>query len=113
MSAVLPGQLFTAVNIGSVTIATSAIIVVTNTLYTLFRLQQKWTAFAMALIIAYLNVLFSGTPQWYDWVLAFVNACLLFCSALGLNEIVVSSKKTSGKDVEGPTGFFRTWLQKR
>jgi hypothetical protein len=113
MSAVLPGQLFTAVNIGSVTIATSAIIVVTNTLYTLFRLQQKWTAFAMALIIAYLNVLFSAEPQWFDWILAFVNACLLFCSALGLNEIVVSSKKTTGKDVAEFSGFFRTWLQKR
>ena len=112
MSAALPGQLFTAVKIGSVTIATSAIIVVTNTLYTLFRLQQKWTAFIMALIIAYMIVIFSAAPQWYDWILAFVNACLLFCSALGLNEIVVSSKKTSGKEVASHAGFFKTWLNK-
>jgi hypothetical protein len=110
MSAGLTGQLFTAVNIGSVTIATSAIIVVTNTLYTLFKLQQKWTAFAMAMIIAYLNVIFSSAPQWYEWVLAFVNACLLFCSALGLNEIVVSSKKVPEKDITTPSGFFSTWL---
>ena len=110
MSAGLPGQLFTAVNIGSVTIATSAIIVVTNTLYTLFRLQQKWTAFAMALIIAYLNVMFSDTPQWYDWVLAFVNACLLFCSALGLNEIVIKSGKAQTKEPLQEGRFFKSWL---
>jgi hypothetical protein len=110
MSAGLPGQLFTAVNIGSVTIATSAIIVVTNTLYTLFRLQQKWTAFAMALIIAYLNVMFSDTPQWYDWVLAFVNACLLFCSALGLNEIVIKSGKAQTKEPVQEGRFFKSWL---
>ena len=110
MSAGLTGQLFTAVNIGSVTIATSAIIVVTNTLYTLFRLQQKWTAFAMALIIAYLNVMFSDTPQWYDWVLAFVNACLLFCSALGLNEIVIKSGKAQTKEPVQEGRFFKSWL---
>jgi hypothetical protein len=110
MSAGLPGQLFTAVNIGSVTIATSAIIVVTNTLYTLFRIQQKWTAFAMALIIAYLNVMFSDTPQWYDWVLAFVNACLLFCSALGLNEIVIKSGKAQTKEPVQEGRFFKSWL---
>jgi zinc transporter ZupT len=113
MSATLTGQLFTAVNIGGVTIATSAIIVVTNTLYTLLKLSPKWTAFATALIIAYLNVIFSSDPQWYDWGLAFLNACMLFCSALGLNEIVVASKKTSEKEVAGPSGFFKTWLQKR
>lgn len=110
MSAGLTGQLFTAVNIGSVTIATSAIIVVTNTLYTLFKLQQKWTAFAMAMIIAYLNVIFSSAPQWYEWVLAFVNACLLFCSALGLNEIVVKSGKVQTKEPFTEGKFFKSWL---
>lgn len=113
MTALLSGQLFTAVNIGGVTVATSAIIVVTNTLYTLFKFSPKWIAFATALIIAYLNVIFASNPQWYDWVLAFLNACLLFCSALGLNEIVVTSKKISEKEVAAPSGFFRTWLQKR
>lgn len=110
MATALTAQLFTAVNIGSVTIATSAIIVVTNTLYTLFKLPQKWTAFAMAMIIAYLNVIFSQGPQWYDWLLAFVNACLLFCSALGLNEIVVKSGKAQTKEIEVERKFFLSWF---
>jgi hypothetical protein len=110
MTAALTTQPFTAVNIGSVTIATSAIIVVTNTLYTLFRLPVKWTAFAMAIIIAYLNVIFSQSPQWYDWLLAFVNACLLFCSALGLNEIVVKSDKTQTKEQGTGKRWFRSWV---
>jgi hypothetical protein len=112
MSAGLTGQFFTAVNIGSVTIATSAIIVVSNTLFALFRLPQKWTAIVVALVISYLNVAFAAGSQWYDWLLAFVNGCLLFCSALGLNEIVVSSKRPAEKDINGRSGFFRTWLKK-
>jgi hypothetical protein len=112
MAASLPDQFFTAVNIGSVAIATSAIIVVANTFYTLFKLPQKWTAIVVALLISYLNVVLMEGVQWYDWVLAFLNGCLLFCCALGLNEIVVSSKKPEEKDIKGFRGFFRTWLQK-
>jgi hypothetical protein len=112
MSAGLPDQFFTAVNIGSVTIATSAIIVVANTFYSLFRLPQKWTAIVMAMLIAYINVLFSEGAHWYDWLLAFLNGCLLFCSALGLNELVVSSKRPVEKDLAGSSGFIRTWLKK-
>jgi hypothetical protein len=111
MAAGLPDQFFTTVNIGSVAIATSAIIVVANTFYSLFKLPQKWTAIVVALLISYLNVMLAVEVQWYDWVLAFLNGCLLFCSALGLNEIVVSSKKPAEKDIIGSRGFFRTWLQ--
>lgn len=111
MAAGLPDQFFTAVNIGSVAIATSAIIVVANTFYSLFKLPQKWTAIVVALLISYLNVVLAVEVQWYDWVLAFLNGCLLFCSALGLNEIVVSSKKPAEKDITGSHGFFRTWLK--
>jgi hypothetical protein len=54
--------------------------------------------------------LFSDIPQWYDWVLAFVNACLLFCSALGLNEIVIKSGKAQTKEPVQEGRFFRSWL---
>jgi hypothetical protein len=107
MTAVLPTQPFTAVNIGSVTIATSAIIVVTNTLYMLFALPKKWVAFSLAIIIAYMNVIFMQSPQWYDWLLAFLNACLLFCSALGMNQIV--STKAITRDAGTGRRFFERW----
>jgi zinc transporter ZupT len=64
----------------------------------------------MGLLIAYLNVIIMQAPQWYDWLLAFVNGCLLFCSALGLNEIAVSSKKPEEKGAIRPSGFFRSWM---
>jgi hypothetical protein len=110
MATNLPGQFFTAVNIGSVTLATSAIIVVTNTLYTLFSLSRKWSAFAMAIIISYLNVIFNQGAQWYDWVLAFVNACLLFCSALGLNELTAGSSVSGMRVEEKKKKFISSWL---
>jgi hypothetical protein len=109
-------QLFTAVNIGSVGIASGAVVLVTNTFYKLANLPQKWTAFCTALVIAYLIVFISTSPQWYDWIFAFLNACLLFCTALGLNEygspkpdFTQGMVKTEGMAKTEP--FIRSWLK--
>ncbi len=86
-----PNELFTAVNITGVGIATAAVNVVTNALYKLAKLPPKWTAFIASLVIAYIVAFLHTAPAWYDWVLAFFNACLLFCSALGINELGVAA----------------------
>jgi hypothetical protein len=106
-----PDQLFTSVNIVSVGIATLAVNVVTNALYKLANLNQKWTAFITALVIAYLIVAISGNQHWYDWILAFFNACLLFCSALGLNETGVATFTPPGTGFAKPVGFFNSWMK--
>ncbi len=104
-------QLFTSVNIVGVGIATAAVNVTTNALYRLVRLPQKWTAFAASLLIAYIVVSMSSNRPWYDWVLAFFNACLLFCSALGMNETGAAALSGPGKGFAKPEGFFKSWLQ--
>jgi len=108
----LPDQLFTAVNIAGVGVATAAITVVTNALYKLMRLPQKWTAFGAALVIAYLVVVIGQKPQWYDWVLAFFNACLLFCSALGVNEVGGETLSNPGHGFADPEPFFKSWVRR-
>jgi zinc transporter ZupT len=100
-------QLFTSVNIASVGTATAAVTVLTNTLYKLAKLPQKWTAFVAALLIAYIVVSMSSNPQWYDWILAFFNACLLYCSALGINQMLAPS----GAGFAKPQSFFQSWLK--
>jgi len=110
MAAIQGSQMFTAVSTGSVAIATSAVIVVTNTLYTLFNLSRKWTAFSASLLVAYLNVVINPDALWYDWILAFINACLLFCSALGLNELVAVKQKSGQRAGLPAKCFFSSWL---
>jgi hypothetical protein len=107
-----PNDLFTATNIASVGMATAAVTVVANALYKLAKLPQRWTAFAAALAIAYMVVVMSHTPQWYDWVMAFFNACLLYCSALGVNELGTAATSPAGAGFATTEGFFTRWLGK-
>jgi hypothetical protein len=107
----LPDQLFTSINIASVGIATVAVNVFTNTLYKLAKLPPKWTAFIAALIIAIVVVSISSNHKWYDWVLAFFNACLLFCSALGINEIGAEALSGGSKGFAKPAGFITSWIK--
>jgi hypothetical protein len=108
----LPNELFTSVNIASMGIATVAVNVVTNTLYKLVTAPKKWTAFLAALVIAIVAVSVSSNTQWYDWVLGFFNACLLFCSALGINELAVGGSGAGGSGFAATPTFFTSWLKR-
>lgn len=105
-------QLFTATNIAGVGIATGAVTVAANALYKLGKLPEKWTAFVAAVVIDYVVVFMSSAPQWYDWVLAFFNACLLFCSALGVNEVGTAVSSQPGHGFATTKGFFSSCLRK-
>lgn len=106
-------QLFTSVNVASVGIATAAVNVAANALYKISnkKLPPQKTAFGAALLIAYIVVYKSSNPLWYDWVLAFFNACLLYCSALGMNEMGSVALSPSGKGFAKTEGFMKSWLK--
>jgi hypothetical protein len=108
--AVQPETLFTPINIASYGIATLAVNVTTNTFFRLFGAPPKWTAFGTALVIAYVLVGMQTAPHWFDWVLAFFNACLLFCSALGLNEVGSAATNRSGQGFIGLRSPFKSWF---
>lgn len=109
-----PDQFFTPVNIVSAGVATLAVNVVTNSFYRLSkgRLPPTYTAFATALVVAYMVVGMQSAPEWYDWVLAFFNACLLFCSALGVNEVGVNVMSQPGQAFVAGQHFFTPWLRR-
>jgi len=105
-----PEQWFTATNILSVGVATLIVNVVTNTFYNLLKFPPKWTAFITAIVVAYLVLFMKAGPRWYEWVFAFFNACLLFCSALGINELGVSTMVKPGKGAATPNPILKSWL---
>ena len=113
MATVSADQLFTASNIISVGVATLGVNVVTNAVRKLSNgsVSTNWTAFGAAMIIAYLVVAIQTSPQWYDWVLAFFNACLLFCSALGVQEVGAAKTGQGGAGVIGAQPLFKSWLK--
>jgi len=102
---------FTATSIAGVGIASAAVTVATNALYKLAKLPQRWTAFVAALVIAYILVFMSSSPPWWNWVLAFFNACLLYCSALGINQIATDATSKPGAGFAATEPFFNSWLK--
>ncbi|HVZ21681.1 MAG TPA: hypothetical protein VG871_11490 [Vicinamibacterales bacterium] len=103
-------ELFTPANITAVGIATAAVMAVTNTFKVMFNVPPRRTAFAASLVIAYLVVAIKPMPPWYEWILAFFNACLLFLSALGLNE--TAAAPPSAKGIAAPRRFFESWTHR-
>ena len=103
-------QFFTSTNIISVGVATVAVTSATNTLYALLKAPQKITAFATAMVIAYVAVAVGSQPQWYEWVLAFFNGCLLFCGATGMNELGAAAVAPPGKGMARREPILKSWF---
>ncbi len=127
----LPSELFSATNIAGVAVSSAAVAVATNTVCNIFeKWNKKYAAIIFSLLIAYIVVSVNQSVNWYDWVLAFFNACILYCSALGMNQSIVSysgqrsrSQQNDGLDnqpeirsytetlpIIKTKTFFRTWL---
>jgi Mn2+/Fe2+ NRAMP family transporter len=104
-----PNDFFTPAGIASVAVATAAVNAAAIALYSIAKIPRKRTAFISALVIAFVVTGVKTAPQWYDWLLAFFNACLLYCSALGLNETAARAG-TPRQGVAAGSGPFRSWF---
>jgi len=105
-------QLITPVTIATAGVATLAINAVTNTFYRLLKFPPKWTAFVTALIVAGVLVGMQDEKHWYDWLLGFLNACLLFCSALGVNEAAAAAANPPGQHVVDVRPLVKSWIKR-
>jgi hypothetical protein len=86
--------------------------VVTNTYRRLRGSESPWVAFVAALIIS-----FAGAYQANAWrglvevLLIVLNACLLFCTALGINETAAASVTSRPLAGVSPLGLRKVaWL---
>ena len=84
---------FTLDTFGTVAGASFAIVVVTNTLRTVFKLTTPLVPFAVSIAVGLgiAGLLAGRLHDAGDWVLAFFNSCLLFCTATGAHETALSA----------------------
>jgi len=112
LSTVSASELFTPLNIATFGIAVAAVNSAANALRAMFGLDPRKTAFIASLVIAYLIVGMKPAPPWYEWILAFFNACLLFCSATGANETAaVLTPAPPGKGFLKEAPFYGSWFR--
>lgn len=84
---------FTYQSFGTVAGASFAVVILTNTYRTLAKSDSPIPAFVASLLIA-----FFGAYQAGNWkglgeaFLILLNACLLFCTALGIQEVAVGTR---------------------
>ena len=69
--------------------ASLAVTVITNTMHTLLKRSSPWIPFVASLVIVAAVTL--ATAQTFGpmtWLLALINACLLFCTAAGIQGVI-------------------------
>jgi hypothetical protein len=81
--------------------ASLAVVVVGKTIRTLFKWDSPWPAFIVSAAVCFtgaysLNALSHAS----DYLVSILNTCLLFCTALGMNEVAAHD---GGLKARGPT----------
>jgi hypothetical protein len=105
---------FTMTSISSLAVAASAVNVTANALYRFAKVDPKRSAFITGLLIGYLNVVVSRNFHWAEWLIAFINGCLLFCTAMGMNDLLeqprpARTRKLLPGSMNAPPPFFVPW----
>jgi hypothetical protein len=83
---ILPKEFFTKESILTLLGAASATLIVCNALRRSINFSPKWLALIIALLISFAGAIESTAGSLLDYLLAFVNGCLIFCTAVGMNE---------------------------
>ena len=73
----------TIVTMGAAAFAVTAM---SNTLRRVFKVAPIKTTFYASLTVAFLRVAVLSPKDIVEWLLAFINACILFCTAIGIND---------------------------
>jgi hypothetical protein len=104
---------FTASSFGTVAGASAAVVAVANTVRTLTRWQSPWPAFIASCIVAFVGASIAKTLSGASgYGLAILNACLLFCSATGLQDVVVRATQPAPPKLEQHAKRSVKWLSK-
>lgn len=95
--------------------ATLAVVVVTNTMRKAFKITTPIVPLAIALVVAYVVAGVTGAlHQALDFLIVFLNGCLLFCTATGAQETVVagaSGDVTGQARSQSAVPFVSSWLR--
>src|SRR5580704_13183461 len=83
---------FTGASLATLASALTAVVVVTNTFRRIFGRDWVLVPFVTSLIAALVAAAsVGGINKPIDWLIVFLNGCLLFCTAFGINTIAVEA----------------------
>jgi hypothetical protein len=93
--------------------ASLAVTVFTNTVHALTKRSSPWIPFVASVVIV-VAVALSTAParEPMTWLLALINACLLFCTAAGIQGVIGQVAPPSETNTPNkPTSFKAQWTR--
>lgn len=101
---------FTWSSLGTLAGASAAVVVVSNTIRKVSGLCSPVVPLVVALMVTFGAAWNARTLLVVaDWGLAFLNACLLFCTATGAQEVIVEA--ATSRPAGGPRRYGRRKLK--
>lgn len=109
-------EYYTWKSLGTLAIAAGAVIVASNTFRTLLKIDSPWVPFVVSVgltvIGAYSAAKLKSAP---DWIITFLNSCLLFCTATGANQGLVAARPRAEGELRPygrrPVKWLSPWLK--
>ena len=82
--------------------AATSVMIVTNVVTDMFKnLNVKYVAFIMCVFLSIIHVIENGNINYISLILLPINACMLYCTAFGLNTSLVKGRGDSRNAVQG------------
>lgn len=91
-----PDQLFTLQSFGTLAGAAGAVTVLTNTFRRLVGINSLYVPFGFSLLVSAVGAYVAQTTSGVGWVVMVLNACLLFCTASGIQEAAIKGAEPAG-----------------
>jgi hypothetical protein len=113
----LEKNFFTVDTFGTVAGSTGIIVVVTNTVRAAFSTRHALIPVIVSLLVGFAGAaLANKLGIWPEWLLAFFNSCLLFCTATGAAETIAAGTQghlvgESELQSATPVRFFSSWFR--
>ena len=107
---------FTLESLGTFGGATLATTILANTYRILTGRGPKIPAFIVSVVICF-AIAWSSLKESMEYLIAFINGCLVFCTSFGLNSQVSTTilkenkptKKVRGRHLNSFAKFFKPW----
>jgi len=114
MQQVITETYFTWAMLGTLAGASTAVVVVGNTMRKLLKVDSPWVGFVTSLAVVFGVAIFTEQLTGLETgVLAFLNSCLLFCTALGINDTTnVALSFAPGPYGKSRDSWISAWLKR-
>jgi hypothetical protein len=113
----LPTAYFTPESILTLSGATGAVYVVSGAIQHVSGYNPRWLALGISLIIAVVGSYATQPPVVATYLIAVVNGCLIYCTAVGVNSVLgkggqssIAKGNNNSSDAVGRRSFRSRWF---